>query len=88
MLTGALLHGLQRDPAIDRVTVATEVEINVNGQHVRAVAVTAKRGPALISVVDGRLPRADQDIMLGATTLRSLGAQSGDTRSGSPRPTR
>ena len=79
MLTGALLHSLQRDPAIDRVTVATEVEINVNGQHVRAVAVTAKRGPALISVVDGRLPRADQDIMLGATTLRSLGAQAGDT---------
>ena len=79
VLTGALLHSLQRDPAIDRVTVATEVEINVNGQHVRAVAVTAKRGPALISVVDGRLPRADQDIMLGATTLRSLGAQAGDT---------
>jgi FtsX-like permease family len=79
VLTGALLHSLQRDPAIDRVTVATEVEINVNGQHVRAVAVTAKRGPALISVVDGRLPRADQDIMLGATTLRSLGAQPGDT---------
>jgi hypothetical protein len=58
VLTGALLHSLQRDPAIDRVTVATEVEINVNGQHVRTVAVTAKRGPALISVVDGRLPRA------------------------------
>ena len=57
MLTGPLLHSLRRDPAIDRVTVATEVEINVNGRHVRAVAVTATRGPALISVVDGRLPR-------------------------------
>ena len=45
----------------------------------RAVAVTAARGPALISAVDGRLPRGDQDIMLGATTLRSLGAQAGDT---------
>ena len=57
VLTGALLHSLQRDRAIDRVTVATEVEIKVNGQHVRAVAVSAERGPALISAVDGRLPR-------------------------------
>jgi ABC-type lipoprotein release transport system permease subunit len=79
VLTGPLLHSLRRDPAIDRVTMATVVEINVNGRHVRAVAVTAARGPALISVVDGRLPRGDQDIMLGATTLRSLGARAGDT---------
>ncbi len=79
VLTGPLLDSLRRDPAIDRATVATEVEINVNGRNVRAVAVTAARGPALISVVDGRLPRGDQDIMLGATTLRSLGAQAGDT---------
>jgi ABC-type lipoprotein release transport system permease subunit len=78
VLTGPLLHSLQRDPGIDRVTESTVAEINVNGQKVRAVGVTAKRGPALISVVDGRLPRADQDIMLGATTLRSLGAGAGD----------
>ena len=77
VITGRLLARLRRDPAIDRVTVAAEVEINVNGRHVRAVAVTAARGPALISAVDGRLPRGDQDIMLGATTLRSLGAGAG-----------
>jgi ABC-type lipoprotein release transport system permease subunit len=79
VLTGPLLDRLRRDPAIDRVTVATEVEINVNGRNVRAVAVTAARGPALISAVDGRLPRGNQDIMLGATTLRSLGARAGHT---------
>ena len=82
MLTGPLLDSLQRDPAIDRITLAAEVEINVNGRHVRAVAVTALRGQALISVVDGRLPRGDQDIMLGATTLRGLGAGAGDTGQG------
>ena len=79
VLTGALLDSLRRDPAIDRVTVATAVEINLNGRHVRAIAVTAARGPALISVVDGQLPRADHDIMLGAVTLRALGARAGDT---------
>ena len=59
VLTGPLLDSLRRDPAIERVTLATEVEINVNGRHVRAVAVTAARGQALLSVVDGRLPRGD-----------------------------
>jgi putative ABC transport system permease protein len=78
VLTGPLLHSLQRDPAIDRITLAAEVEMNVNGRHVRAVAVTAARGPALISGVDGRLPRGDQDIMLGAATLRGVRAGAGD----------
>jgi hypothetical protein len=78
ILTGPLLHSLQRDPAIDGVTLAAAVEINVNGHHVRGVAVTAARGPALISVVDGRRPGGDQDIMLGAVTLRGLGARAGD----------
>jgi ABC-type lipoprotein release transport system permease subunit len=77
VLTGPLLHSLQRDPAIDRITLAAVAEINVNGRHVRAVAVSAFRGPALISAVDGRLPRGDQDIMLGAATLRGLGAGAG-----------
>ena len=77
VLTGPLLHSLQRDPAIDRITLAAVAEIEVNGRHVRAVAVSAFRGPALISVVDGRLPRGDQDVMLGAATLRGLGAGAG-----------
>jgi ABC-type lipoprotein release transport system permease subunit len=79
VLTGRLLGSLRRDPAIDRVTVATVVEIKINGRDVRAVAVTAARGPALISVVDGQLPRADHDIILGAITLRALGIRAGDT---------
>ena len=77
VLTGPLLHSLQRDPAINRITLAAVAEIEVNGRHVRAVAVSAFRGPALISVVDGRLPRGDQDVMLGAATLRGLGAGAG-----------
>jgi hypothetical protein len=55
------------------------VEIAVNGQHVRSIAVNALRGPALISVVDGRLPRGDRDIMLGAATMRAIGARPGGT---------
>jgi FtsX-like permease family protein len=78
-LTGALLTSLRRNPAIARITLVTTVEIAVNGQHVRSLAVNALRGPALISVVDGRLPRGDRDIMLGAATMRAIGARPGGT---------
>ena len=74
-LTGALLTGLRRDPAITRITLVRTAEIEVNGQHVRTLAVSAVRGPALISAVDGRLPRGDRDIMLGAATMRAVGAR-------------
>jgi hypothetical protein len=79
VLTGALLTSLRRDPAITRITLATVAEIEVNGQHVRSLAVSAVRGPALISAVDGRLPRGDRDIMLGAATMRAVGARPGGT---------
>lgn len=77
VLTGSLLTGLRKEPAMKRITLVTVAEIAVNGRHVRTLAVTAIRGPALISTVDGRLPTGDGDIMLGAATMRSIGARSG-----------
>ncbi len=77
VLTGSLLTSLQQDPAIKQITLATVAEIDVNGRHVRLLAVNAIRGPALISAVDGGLPSRDRDIMLGAATMRSIGARSG-----------
>jgi hypothetical protein len=79
VLTGALLASLRQEPAITRITLVTVVEIEVNGRHVRSLALNAVRGPALISAVDGRLPRRDRDIMLGAATLRAIGARPGGT---------
>jgi ABC-type lipoprotein release transport system permease subunit len=77
VLTGALLTSMRRDPAITRITLVTVTEIEVNGQHVRSLAVNAVRGPALISAVDGRLPRRDRDIVLGAATMRAIGTRPG-----------
>ena len=76
-VTGPVLTSLRRDRAIDRITLAAFAVIDVNGHQVRLAAVTAIRGPALISVVDGRLPSGDHEIMLGAATMRSVGAQPG-----------
>lgn len=76
-ITGPILTSLRKDRAIARITVATVAEVDVNGRHVRLLAATAIRGPALISVVDGRLPKGDHEIMLGAGTMRSVGARAG-----------
>jgi hypothetical protein len=76
-ITGPVLTSLRNDRAIERITVETIADIDVNGRQVRLLAVSAIRGPALVSVVDGRLPRGDHEIMLGAATMRSVGAQPG-----------
>jgi ABC-type lipoprotein release transport system permease subunit len=76
-VTGPVMTSLRRDRAIARITLAAFAVIDVNGHQVRLAAVTAIHGPALISVVDGRLPSGDHEIMLGAATMRSVGAQPG-----------
>ena len=40
---------------------------------------TPVRGAALLSTLDGRLPRGDRDIMLGVATMRATGARVGGT---------
>ena len=79
VVTGPLLRSLRKDPAISQITLGAFVAVNVNGQHVRTVTMTRVRGPALLSAVDGRLPRGDRDIMLGVATMRATGARVGGT---------
>ena len=62
-----------------QITVGAFVEVNVNGQHVRTIAMTPVRGTALLSALDDRLPRGDRDIMLGVATMRATGARVGGT---------
>lgn len=76
-VTGPLLDSLRRDRAIERITLAALVEVGLNGKSVRALAVTAVRGPVLISAVDRQLPRNDRQIVLGAATMRTIGARPG-----------
>jgi hypothetical protein len=78
-VNGPLLQGLQRDRAIAQITLGAFVEVNVNGRHVRTVAMTPVRGPALLSSLDGRLPQGDRDIMLGVATMHATGARVGGT---------
>ncbi len=77
VVTGPLLDRLRRDRAIEQITLAAFVEVNINGRHVRTVVMTPVRGPALLSAVDGRGLGGRRDIMLGAATMRATGARLG-----------
>jgi ABC-type lipoprotein release transport system permease subunit len=74
---GPVLKSLKADDAVKQITLGAFVEVNVNGRHVRTVAMTPVRGAALLSALDGRLPRGDRDIMLGVATMRATGARVG-----------
>ncbi len=78
-VNGPLLQSLIGDRAMEQLTLGAFVEANVNGQHVRTIAMTPVRGTALLSALDGRLPRGDRDIMLGVATMRATGARVGGT---------
>ncbi len=77
--SGSLLADLQRDPAIEQLTLATVPAITVDKTDVRALAVTPVRGPLLLSGVEGRLPAATGEIALGPSTMRAVGASLGGT---------
>jgi hypothetical protein len=72
-----LFNGLERDPAIDRITLISGPAITVNHVAVQALAGAAPRGPLLLSAAAGRLPAGRGEIALGASTMRQAGAHLG-----------
>ena len=74
---GPLVNELEKDRAIGRITLVSLPAVTVNRVNVRAVAATAVRGPMLLSAAKGRLPAGDDQIALGASTMRAVGATIG-----------
>jgi len=72
-----LLRSLEHDKAVNGITEGIATEISVNQVAVGAIAGTAVRGPLLLSTVSGHLPIADDQIGLGGTTMRQVGARVG-----------
>ncbi|MEX1008514.1 MAG: FtsX-like permease family protein [Acidimicrobiia bacterium] len=54
-------------------------DVVLEGQSVPAVGIDPTGGPVYPSIVSGRVPTHDDEIALGARTLRALGIQVGDT---------
>jgi hypothetical protein len=75
----SLVRELDRDPAVDRVTLITASEITVGRLSVRSFAAAPVRGRLLLSPADGRLPAGDHEIALGVATMHAAGTRIGDT---------
>ena len=72
-----LLRSLEHNKAVTAITEGIATEISVNQVAVGAIAGTPIRGQLLLSTVNGHLPVADDQIGLGKTTMRQVGAHVG-----------
>jgi hypothetical protein len=85
--TGGVQGSILAQPAITRVTAGTGGDLTINGHTVDALAVRSLRGGVLLTSVSGRLPRADDEVTMGAATMRMVHARVGGTvRVAAPSP--
>ncbi len=73
-----LLASVER-PGIVAIMAGVGETVTINGHVVDAVAGQSLRGPLLITAVDGRLPATTDEVVLGAKTMRDVGARVGST---------
>ena len=73
-----LLGAVER-PGIVAIMAGVGETVTINGHVVDAVAGQSLRGPLLITAVDGRLPATTDEVVLGAKTMRDVGARVGST---------
>ena len=72
-----MVASLEHDHAISAITAGIGGDVAIDGKVVDALAGQSLRGPLLLTTVTGRLPRADGEVDLGATTMRQLGVHIG-----------
>jgi len=72
-----LVATLERDPDLAGIAIGGSGDVMIDGRVVNALAGASIRGPLPLVASAGRLPRAASEVVLGATTLRQLGAHIG-----------
>jgi hypothetical protein len=75
--TNPVLKSLMTDHRVQRITEGIGTDLSINGHTVDALAGKSVRGPLLLTTISGHLPRASDQITLGASTLRLVGAHVG-----------
>ena len=74
---GQLVTALTGDRAISDISLGVGEDVSIKGRTVSGIAGQSLRGQLLLTTTSGRLPGADDQIALGATTLRQIGAHIG-----------
>jgi MacB-like periplasmic core domain/FtsX-like permease family len=77
--TSPLLQHLLSNREVDRITEGVGSDLSINGHTVDALAGKPLRGRLLLTTIKGHLPRQRNQVTLGASTLRLVGAHVGST---------
>ncbi len=74
----ALLASLEHDPAVTAITEGVGAgDVTVNGKVVGGISGTSIKGPMLFSTASGKLPVGEDQVGLGVSTMRQVGAHVG-----------
>jgi hypothetical protein len=76
--TAQLLASLER-PGVTAITAGVSGVVRINGSVVDALAGQSVRGPLTIPPTAGRWPVANDEVVLGAKTMREVGTHLGGT---------
>jgi hypothetical protein len=74
-----VLKSLLGNRHISQITAGIGGDVAINGQTVDAIASRSVRGPTLLTAISGRLPQRDNEVTLGAATMRLVGTHVGST---------
>ena len=77
-VAGAIVAGLDQRDDIAAVSMGTIAELQIEGQRVSAFALDDHEGSPSPELLEGRPARADDEIVLGSTTMRRSGLSLGD----------
>ncbi len=72
-----MVSSIERQAALRDITAGIGVDTSINGKIVNALGGQALRGSILLTAVNGRLPSAANEVALGASTMRQVGAHVG-----------
>ena len=75
----SVLKSLLGDRHISQITAGIGGDVAINGRTVDAIASRSIRGPTLLTAISGRLPQRDDEVTLGAATMRLVHTHVGST---------
>ena len=78
--TQAFAQLIGNHPGVDRWSLGDYATLQVGGRAIPGIGILPGRGePLFPAVLEGRAPRADNEVALGTSTLRQLNTHVGDT---------
>jgi hypothetical protein len=76
--SGLLRTRVETEPALEAIAGVCLLNVEIEGHPVGAFGFSALRGRVAPTLIEGRAPRADDEVVLGTATLDTIGRSIGD----------